>query len=95
MKFQPVKELIDMLDVKGMIITADAMHCQKETAERIVNNGGDYVLQLKAIKKVFMKMYMHCLMTNIWMKQIKIVNMNIQNGRKKVMEGLKEEHVMC
>ena len=44
-----VKELIDMLDVKGKIITADAMHCQKETAEKIINNGGDYVLQLKAI----------------------------------------------
>ena len=48
-----VKELIDMLDVKGIIITADAMHCQKETAEKIVNNGGDYVLQLKANQKSF------------------------------------------
>ena len=43
-----VKELIEMLDVKGIIITADAMHCQKETAKTIVDNGGDYVLQLKA-----------------------------------------------
>ena len=48
-----VKELIDMLDVKGKIITADAMHCQKETAEKIINNGGDYVLQLKANQKSF------------------------------------------
>lgn len=48
-----VKELIEMLDVKGMVITADAMHCQKETAETIVNNGGDYVLQLKANQKNF------------------------------------------
>ena len=48
-----VKELIEMLDVKGMIITADAMHCQKETAEKIVNNGGDYVLQLKANQRSF------------------------------------------
>ena len=48
-----VKELIDMIDVKGMIITADAMHCQKETAEKIVINGGDYVLQLKANQKSF------------------------------------------
>lgn len=48
-----VKELIDMLDVKGMVITADAMHCQKETAQTIVNNGGDYVLQLKANQKNF------------------------------------------
>ena len=48
-----VKELVQMLDVKGIVITADAMHCQKETAETIVNNGGDYVLQLKANQKNF------------------------------------------
>lgn len=29
-----VQELIEILDVKGMIITADAMHCQKETAKK-------------------------------------------------------------
>lgn len=43
-----VRDLIEMLDVEGMIITADAMHCQKETAEKIIENKGDYVLQLKA-----------------------------------------------
>ena len=48
-----VKELIEMLDVKGLVITADAMHCQRETAEIIVDNGGDYVLQLKANQKNF------------------------------------------
>ena len=31
-----------------MVVTADAMHCQKETAEIIIKNQGDYVLQLKA-----------------------------------------------
>ncbi len=48
-----VKELIEMLDVKGLIITADAMHCQKETAQVIVNNGGNYVLQFKANHRSF------------------------------------------
>jgi predicted transposase YbfD/YdcC len=42
-----VRELIDMLDIRGTVLTADAMHCQKETAEKIVSGGGDYVLQLK------------------------------------------------
>ena len=36
-----VKELIEILDVEGKIITADAMHCQKETSERIIDNKGD------------------------------------------------------
>ena len=48
-----VQELIDMLDVEGLIITADAMHCQKETSKKIIENGGDYVLQLKANQKSF------------------------------------------
>lgn len=48
-----VQELVEMLDVKGLVITADAMHCQKETARKIVENGGDYVLQLKANQKGF------------------------------------------
>ena len=43
-----VRELLDEINIKGAIVTMDAMHCQKETAEKIVNNGGDYVLQLKA-----------------------------------------------
>ncbi len=33
-----VQELINMLDVYGMAITANAMHCQKETAKKIVEN---------------------------------------------------------
>ncbi len=43
-----VRDLIDLLNIEGMIITADAMHCQKETAEKIIENKGDYILQLKA-----------------------------------------------
>ena len=43
-----VRDLIDELDIKGAVVTMDAMHCQKETAEKIIDNGGDYVLQLKA-----------------------------------------------
>lgn len=50
-----VRELIEMLNVEGMVVTADAMHCQKETAETIIKNKGDYVLQLKANQGNFYK----------------------------------------
>lgn len=43
-----VRELLDELDIKGAVVTMDAMHCQKETAEKVIENGGEYVLQLKA-----------------------------------------------
>ena len=42
-----VRELINMLDLKDAVVTADAMHCQKETVKMIVSGGGDYVVQLK------------------------------------------------
>lgn len=30
-----VIELVDMLDLKGVVVTADAMHCQKQSTEKI------------------------------------------------------------
>lgn len=43
-----VRELNELLNIEGMVVTADAMRCQKETAEIIIKNLGNYVLQLKA-----------------------------------------------
>lgn len=42
-----VPELLRRLDISGCIVSMDAMHCQKETARQIVEQGGDYVLGLK------------------------------------------------
>ncbi|WP_413477380.1 ISAs1 family transposase [Serratia proteamaculans] len=40
-------ELIDLLDLKGKIVTTDAMGCQKDIAEKIRNREGDYLLAVK------------------------------------------------
>jgi predicted transposase YbfD/YdcC len=42
-----IPELLDMLDLKGVIVSIDAMGTQKAIAARIVEKGGDYVLALK------------------------------------------------
>jgi predicted transposase YbfD/YdcC len=39
--------LLDLLDLKGNIVTIDAMGCQTAIAEKIQNKGADYVLALK------------------------------------------------
>jgi predicted transposase YbfD/YdcC len=39
--------LLELLDVKGATVTIDAMGCQKEIAEKIVEREGDYLLALK------------------------------------------------
>lgn len=42
-----VPKLLDLLNVKGHIVTTDAMNCQVKTAEKILSQGGDYLLALK------------------------------------------------
>jgi predicted transposase YbfD/YdcC len=42
-----IPELLDMLNLKGAIVSIDAMGTQKEIARRIADKGADYVLALK------------------------------------------------
>jgi len=39
--------LLKMMDIKGSVVTADALNTQKDIAGQIVDQGGDYVLALK------------------------------------------------
>ncbi|MDH6681051.1 putative transposase YbfD/YdcC [Rhodococcus sp. LBL1] len=41
-------ELLDPLDLIDAVVTADALHCQRGTAEYIVGRGGHYVFTVKA-----------------------------------------------
>ncbi len=42
-----VPKLLDMLSLKGCIVTVDALNCQREIARKIIAKGGDYALALK------------------------------------------------
>src|SRR5262249_44218801 len=42
-----IPALLQVLDLKGCIVTIDAMGCQKDIAAQIVADGGDYVLAVK------------------------------------------------
>lgn len=42
------RQLLDLVELRGAIVTGDAAHCCAETAQKIVDKGADYVLQLKA-----------------------------------------------
>ena len=43
-----IRRLLDELDVTNALISMDAMGCQRQVAEQIVNAGGDYLLQVKS-----------------------------------------------
>jgi len=42
-----IPELLDMIDIEGDVVSSDAMGCQKDIAEKIIEKGADYVLALK------------------------------------------------
>jgi DDE_Tnp_1-associated/Transposase DDE domain len=42
-----IPRLLELLDLKGALVTIDAMGCQKEIAAKIVDGGGDYILAVK------------------------------------------------
>src|SRR5262245_54922542 len=39
--------LIGLIDLKGHIVTADALHCHRRMAEAVIGKGGDYCFTLK------------------------------------------------
>jgi predicted transposase YbfD/YdcC len=43
-----VPQLLKMLGLKGVVVTADALNCQREIAAQVIEQGGDDVLALKA-----------------------------------------------
>lgn len=46
-EIKAIPELLDLLELKGCIVSIDAMGCQTAIAERIVAQGADYVLAVK------------------------------------------------
>jgi predicted transposase YbfD/YdcC len=42
-----VPRLLEMLAITGCIVTADAMNCQKQTVQQVIDQDADYVLDVK------------------------------------------------
>ena len=43
-----IPKLLKLLDLNGATVTIDSMGCQTKIAQQIVEQGGDYVLAVKA-----------------------------------------------
>ncbi|WP_277870876.1 ISAs1 family transposase [Vibrio breoganii] len=47
-EIKAIPELIKMLNIKGALVTIDAMACQTKISKAIVDQGGDYLLAVKS-----------------------------------------------
>ncbi len=46
-----IPQLLELLSLKGAIVTIDAMGCQRHIAQKILDIGADYVLALKSLPR--------------------------------------------
>ena len=51
-----IPQLLELLEIKGLIVTIDAMGCQKKIAEKIVEKKADSLFSLKEIREKSIKM---------------------------------------
>ncbi|MFA0088740.1 ISAs1 family transposase [Vibrio sp. 10N.261.51.F12] len=50
-EIKAIPELLELLSIRGCIVTIDAMGCQRQIAEKIVSKGADYLLAVKGNQK--------------------------------------------
>jgi predicted transposase YbfD/YdcC len=46
-----LRKLVCALNIEGSVITADALHCQKESVKQIIEQKGDYLISVKSNQK--------------------------------------------
>jgi len=60
-----IPELLQLLELKGCLVTIDAMGCQKEIAKQIIEKEADYLLALKANQGNLFEQVKHLTTRNI------------------------------
>ena len=50
-----LENLLDILDIKGVTFSLDALHCQKKTLDKIVDKGNNYLVKVKNNQKNLFK----------------------------------------
>jgi predicted transposase YbfD/YdcC len=70
-----LRTLLATLDITGAVITADALHCQRDTAEAIVDAGGHYILTVKANQPTLRKQ-----LKELPWKQVPVADRGTEHG---------------
>lgn len=68
-------QLLDTIDITDAVVTADALHCQRGTAEAIVGGGGHYILTVKDNQPTLRKQ-----LKSLPWKQIPILDSTTEHG---------------
>lgn len=86
-----IPELIKLLDIKGCLVSIDAIACQKNIASAIVDSGGDYLLAIKGNQETLAKSVQQALAESVKATSLRN-NVTIEQGHGRV--EVREYHVL-
>lgn len=100
-EIKAIPELLEMLCLKGCIVTIDAMGTQKEIAKKIIENEADYILQVKGnqpelmqdIALYFEKDVFSCKKTELSAKGRYYKSQSMEHGRIETREYYIENEI--
>ncbi|SQD77855.1 ISAs1 family transposase [Moritella yayanosii] len=75
--------MVKLLDIKGCLVSIDAMGCQTKIADDIVENGGDYLLAVKNNQPSLSKTVEKALLDTV-NKKLKSGQLNIEQGHGRI-----------
>ena len=79
-----IPELLALLDVRGSVLSIDAIGCQKEIAEQIVGKGGQYVLAVKENQPTLSREIEECF---TWIEEQKPKEIEVEHWEGKYEKG--------
>jgi len=86
--------LLALIDIAGSVITADALHCQRDTAEYITGCGGHYIFTVKGNQPKLRKQ-----LNGLPWKQIPVIDTATERGHgrteKRVLKATEIAEASC
>ena len=90
-----VQNLIELLDLRGSIVTADAMHCQKQTCQGIIDREADYILFVKGNQRKLLESIQDLLFDAIDDKQLRAkMRTHSEEGRNRNRDEFRQTVTM-
>jgi len=77
-----VPEMLDALEIKGAMISVDALNTQKNIAEKIINGGADYTLALKGNHKILNNKVENLFLTSKLLTENRLEDFEKLHGRE-------------
>ena len=81
------REVLSLIALKGKVVTADALHCNRGTVAQITESGGDYCLSLKANQDSLLSDARSCF-SEISQGQPVVRQQETGHGRKETRTGV-------